>query len=170
MGLLLGLALTYAPAPAGPLSDAKALVGEGTYYAKGLMQKVEDRRAGWGHVTRCRECVGSVALLECRHIGRRVWVERLGPGKGAGEVVGPLLVVDCAGREDAAALRRRGWVADLAFELGAQRWRMNGPSWTRRVRVHFERPGPMPGRVHRKLLTASRVAARSAPRRGLQAI
>jgi hypothetical protein len=76
-----------------------------------------------------------VALLNCRDLGRRVWVER------RGEVVGPLLVVDCAGRRHAAALRARGWVVDLPWELGRLRWRLIGPRASRQVTVHFVDPG-----------------------------
>lgn len=116
-----------------PAAEPEALVGEGTYYAAGLMQEVEAARVAWGHVARCDECEGGVALLECRHLGRRVWIVH----PASGEVVGPYLVVDCARRADAPALRARGWVVDLPYEL-ARRWGMSGP--LRGVEVLFADP------------------------------
>jgi hypothetical protein len=127
------LAAPATPAPG--LAPLPAAVGEATYYADGLMQRVYERRLVWGHVAPCPECAGLVALLDCRHVGRKAWLRH-----PLGEVVGPLLVVDCAAREDAPALRRRGWVADLPWELGRLRWGMRGP--LRGVRVYFRDPVP----------------------------
>ena len=73
----------------------------------------------------CTECVGYVALLEPEHIGKRVWLQRVGQ-----EPEGPFLVIDCATAAHRAALIERGWAVDVDYQT-AQRWQMRGPIWVR---------------------------------------
>jgi hypothetical protein len=95
--------------------------GLATYYAPGLMEAVQAKRALNGEIGDCPQCVGAVALLRAGDIGRKVWLKA--PG---GEPVGPFLVVDCARRQDVLPLLERGWAVDLSYELG-QIWGMNRP-------------------------------------------
>jgi hypothetical protein len=113
--------------------------GEVTYYAapknpgaSSLMKKVWNWRVWKGHVPECPECVDAVALIDPEHIGEKVWLRH--PN---GEVVGPLMVVDCAEKKHRDNLRKRGWVADISWEL-ARRWDMSGP--LEGVTVYFEPP------------------------------
>lgn len=113
--------------------------GEVTYYApprqpgaSSLMKKVWNWRVWKGQVPECAECVDAVALIDPQHIGKKVWLQH--PN---GEVVGPLMVADCAEKKHRDNLRKRGWVADISWEL-AQRWDMAGP--LEGVTVYFEPP------------------------------
>lgn len=117
------------------------VTGEVTYYAgprdgrASLMKRVWNWRIWKGHVPECPECVDAVALLEPQHIGNKVWLRH-----PDGEIVGPLMVVDCAEAKHRPNLRKRGWVADISYELG-MKWRMAGP--LKGVTVLFEPPlGP----------------------------
>lgn len=95
--------------------------GVATFYAAGMMEYVHGYRLEQGQLPICPECVGTVALLRAGDIGRKVWLEP--PG---GERVGPFLVIDCARREDVAALLGRNWVVDVSYEVG-QLWGMDRP-------------------------------------------
>jgi len=117
----------------------ESVTGEVTYYAppreeggSSLMKRVWNWRVWKGHVPECPECIDAVALLEPHHIGEKVWLRH--PN---GEVVGPLMVVDCAEAKHRPNLRKRGWVADVSWEL-AQEWKMSRP--LEGVTVLFEPP------------------------------
>jgi hypothetical protein len=113
-------------------------VGEITHYGPprsghaSLMVRVWNWRIYYGYVPECPECVDAIALLDPEHIGKKVWLQH-----PDGEIVGPLMVVDCAEAKHRANLRKRGWVADISWEL-AQRWDMGGP--LEGVKVLFEEP------------------------------
>lgn len=122
-------------------TETTPVTGEVTYYAgprgggSSLMKRVWNWRIWKGHVPECPECVDAVALLEPQHIGKKVWLRH-----PDGEIVGPLMVVDCAEAKHRPNLRKRGWVADVSYELG-MKWRMAGP--LEGVTVLFEPPiGP----------------------------
>jgi hypothetical protein len=131
--LLVNLILS---APA--LPSVPAQVGEVTHYGppeKGhasLMVRVWNWRIYYGYVPECPECVDAIALVDPEHIGKKVWLQH-----PDGEIVGPLMVVDCAEAKHRANLRKRGWVADISWEL-SQRWKMNGP--LEGVKVLFQEP------------------------------
>lgn len=115
------------------------MTGEATYYAgpreeggSSLMKRVWNWRVWKGHVPECPECVDAIALLEPQHIGKKVWLQH-----PKGEVVGPLMVVDCAEAKHRPNLKKRGWVADISWEL-ARKWKMAGP--LEGVTVLFEEP------------------------------
>lgn len=137
-----GLLLAAAVALPARIAAAPALrgpdVGEVTYYApskdgsSSLMLRVWNWRIYYGHVPECPECVDAIALREPRYIGHKVWLRH--PG---GEVIGPLMVVDCAEAKHRANLAKRGWIADISWEL-SQRWKMSGP--LERVTIIYERP------------------------------
>ncbi len=121
------------------LTITEPITGEVTFYApprepgaSSLMKKVWNWRVWKGHVPACPECVDAVALIDPEHIGRKVWLRH--PN---GEIVGPLMVVDCAEAKHRNNLRKRGWVADISWEL-AQRWKMGGP--LEGVTIYFEPP------------------------------
>lgn len=122
--LALGLWLAIQP----PLP----VTGEATYYAQGVMQEVLAYRLRVGDVQACPECVDTVALLYPADIGRKVWLEH-----PDGAIVGPVLVIDCARRQDVAGLLQRQWVVDISREL-ARRWGLRGP--LRGVTVHYAQP------------------------------
>lgn len=136
MGALLGLLLLAAtmtpadtPGPAGALASERtlanervalasgrgALVGEATFYGRGVMERVLANRLRWGHVAACEDCVGLVALEVREHLGKRVLLQR--PGHG---IEGPFLVVDC-GR-----FLTPGRVVEVDWRT-ARRWGMRGP-------------------------------------------
>ncbi len=96
------------------------------------MVRVWNWRIYKGHVPECPECVDAVALLEPKYIGKKVWLQH-----PDGEIIGPLMVVDCAEAKHRENLRKRGWVADISWEL-AQRWDMAGP--LEGVKVLFDPP------------------------------
>lgn len=122
--LALGLALfVVTPQP---------VTGEATFYGSGVMEQVYAYRVKAGDIRPCPECVDMVALLYPDTIGRKVWLEH-----PDGSVVGPLLVVDCAQKQDVAALVRRKWVVDVSWRLGHY-WAMRGP--LDGVTVHFTPP------------------------------
>jgi hypothetical protein len=102
------------------------------------MKRVWNWRAWKGHVPECPECVDAVALVDPEHIGEKVWLQH--PN---GEIVGPLMVVDCAEAKHRPNLRKRGWVADVSWEL-AQRWDFAGRP-LEGVTVLFEPPPGGPG-------------------------
>lgn len=121
------------------LTTTSPMIGEVTYYAgpqeegqSSLMKKVWNWRVWKGHVPECDECVDAIALIDPEHIGKKVWLKH--PN---GEIVGPLMVVDCAEAKHRPNLRKRGWVADISWEL-AQQWDMAGP--LEGVTVLFEPP------------------------------
>jgi len=106
-------------------------VGWATYYAPGLMEQVAGNRLTWGQINLCSDCVGYVALLDPRDIGRRVWV------KYGHRWEGPFLVVDCAQAAHREGLIARDWVVDVDWQT-SQRWRLRQPEW---VTVSFEKRG-----------------------------
>jgi hypothetical protein len=123
------------------LTTTEPITGEVTFYApprepggSSLMKRVWNWRIWKGHVPECAECVDAIALIDPEHIGRKVWARH--PN---GEVVGPLMVVDCAEKKHRDNLRKRGWIADISWEL-AQQWGMAGPM--EGVTIYFKRPPP----------------------------
>jgi hypothetical protein len=137
--LILNIALLLAPlvAPT-PTAPPPPETGEVTHYGPprnghaSLMVRVWNWRIYKGYVPECPECVDAVALVDPQHIGKKVWLQH-----PDGEIVGPLMVVDCAEAKHRANLRTRGWVADISWEL-ARRWKMSGP--LEGVTVLFEEP------------------------------
>jgi len=128
--LLVMLAWSLIPMPAAQADDLipgyweqtpLPQTGVATFYAAGMMEYVHGYRQERGQLPACPECVGTVALLRAGDIGRKVWLE---PPNG--ERVGPFLVIDCARREDVAALVSRNWVVDVSYEVG-QLWGMDRP-------------------------------------------
>jgi hypothetical protein len=97
------------------------------------MLRVWNWRIYYGYVPECPECVDAVALVDPQHIGKKVWLK-----SPSGEIVGPLMVVDCAEAKHRANLRKRGWVADISWEL-AKRWKTEGQA-LEGVTVLFEKP------------------------------
>lgn len=94
--------------------------GDATYYAPGLMEEVYANRLAWGQVQPCPACVGYVALMDCRDLGRRVWLDW-------GDVTdGPYQVIDCAAAAHVAGLRQRNRVVEVDYAT-ALRHRMAGP-------------------------------------------
>jgi hypothetical protein len=92
--------------------------GTATYYNPGIMELVLRYRTRIGQIGPCPDCVGYVALSRAGDIGRKVWI------RYGSDVVGPLLVIDCAAPWD--FYRLDGWWAvDVSWQL-AERWRMHG--------------------------------------------
>ncbi len=112
------LVLTLVAAATGwaTLTDLPA-TGKASYYNPGVMATVWQNRLAQGKVSPCPECIGAVAMLRQPDIGRKVWVEY------KGEVLGPFMVVDCAGPKHYQALVDKGEIAELPYWL-AQRWNM----------------------------------------------
>lgn len=100
--------------------------GIATYYAPGLMELVYRNRLAMGHVEPCGECVGQVAMLRTRDLGRKVWLENeLGR-------YGPFLVVDCAGEQDFTQAVQAGRVIEVSYEW-ATALNIKGPTWVKVV-------------------------------------
>lgn len=89
--------------------------GTATRYAEGAMQPVVANRIMYGQIDPGQDHKGYVALLDCRHLGRLVWLEQ------DFRVDGPYMVADCAATRDAARLVAAGWAVDLSWEV-AQDW------------------------------------------------
>lgn len=83
--------------------------GLATSYADGVMDEVVANRVRWGQVQ--PGDFEYVALLDCGRIGEVVWLEACN-----GALV-PVMVADCARRQDRAALVERGFAVDLSYEL-----------------------------------------------------
>jgi hypothetical protein len=106
--------------------------GIATRYGEGVMESVIANRVDWGEIVVGQGEVGYVALLDPDDIGRMVWLERpegWRSGKNAAGgymhrvrrmVIGPVLVVDCAAKQDRERLRQSGWAVDLSYELAVQ--------------------------------------------------
>ena len=103
--------------------------GQATYYNPSIFDLVWQYRSTY--MEPCDECVGFIALLDAKDMGRQVWVEH------EGDLYGPYYVVDCAAPQHRRALANRGWVADLEWEL-AQELDMRGPI---DVTIWFYNPG-----------------------------
>jgi len=95
--------------------------GVATYYAKGVIERVYEYRLRIGQISECSDCRGFVALLSPSDLGKKVWLRH--PSKGT---IGPLLVVDCAAKQDVKALQARGWVVDLGYST-SRGWGLRGP-------------------------------------------
>ncbi len=93
--------------------------GKASYYNPGVMEIVWQNRVAQHKVGPCPECIGAVAMLRQPDLGRKVWIEY------KGEVLGPFLVVDCAGPRHYQALVDKGEVVELPYWL-ALRWNMAG--------------------------------------------
>lgn len=112
-------------------TEARAVSGEASYYAPGVMAAVATRRGldldGY---------LGGVAMMRRGDVGREVWVL-------AGDSdtwTGPFLVVDCAQRAHYASLV----AGDRVIELDRGSWLSLGlPEWPVPVVVSFG--GPWPG-------------------------
>jgi len=98
--------------------------GIATRYDEGLMDVVVAKRILFGQIPENQPAhKGYVALLDCEHLGRLVWLERRTPQR-YGEIVkidGPYLVADCTATRDRDRLKRLGWAVDLSWEV-AQEW------------------------------------------------
>lgn len=86
--------------------------GVATHYGEGIMEPVVQNREYWQQIVTGQGEVGYVAMLDREHIGRMVWLEH--PN---GTVVGPALVVDCAGEVHRERLVQLGWAVDLSYQL-----------------------------------------------------
>lgn len=95
-----------------------AVSGQATYYNPGVFAEVWANRSS--SMPQCQDCIGYAAMLDCKDLGKRIWVTY------NDETVGPLYVIDCANRRHRAALAQKGWVVDLPFWL-AKRWSLTGP-------------------------------------------
>jgi hypothetical protein len=85
--------------------------GRSTHYAPRLMATVAANRG--------MDLVGfqdGVALNRAGDLGRKVWLEW-----SDGTIDGPMLVVDCARRTDAAERERQGYVVEVSAELAGER-------------------------------------------------
>ena len=129
------------------LSATQPITGEVTFYAppersgaSSLMKRVWNWRVWKGQVPECAECVDAIALVDPDHIGDKVWIRH--PN---GEIVGPLMVVDCAEAKHRNNLRKRGWIADISWEL-ARKWKLSGP--LEGVTIYFERPPAQAASAH----------------------
>ena len=102
---------------------AVALLASGvaTRYNPGVMDVVVTRRIQYGQVDPAMPARGFVALLDCEHLGRQVWLEGPDRETGGRRVDGPYIVADCAAGEHRQALAERGWAADLSWEV-AMAW------------------------------------------------
>lgn len=89
--------------------------GTATRYDPGVMDPVVANRTIWGDIDPEVPHKGFVALLDCAHLGRLVWLEH------AGRVDGPYMVADCAAERDQTRLRLLGFAVDLSWEV-AQVW------------------------------------------------
>lgn len=117
------------------LALALLTAGDATYYAPGVMDEVYANRLAWGQVQPCPACVGYVALMDSRDIGRLVWLDW-------GDVTeGPYQVIDCAAAQHRAGLVARGRVVEVDYAT-ALRHRMAGPV---PVRVLWRPPEPACG-------------------------
>ncbi len=87
------------------------------------MEQVLDYRLNAGDVQRAAECIDYVALLDRSISARQVWLRH-----PTGEVVGPLLVIDCARRKDAPALRNGGGWSTFRITLGFHQLEDAGPA------------------------------------------
>jgi len=88
--------------------------GTATRYDPGVMDTVVSNRACYGQLDAAAACLGYVALLDCQHLGRQVWVG------SQGRIGGPYLVADCAARQHRERLARKGWALDLSWELALE--------------------------------------------------
>ena len=86
------------------------LQGQATYYNPRVMERVMATRRIDLH-TACPECKWAVALLDRKHLLKKAWL------KVDGVWYGPLLVTDCAGKENLAALERRGLAIEVEWNL-----------------------------------------------------
>lgn len=78
-----------------------ALHGSVTYYSPGVMEVTYANRLAWGHVEPCANCVGKIAVLDCKKLGQHAYMTI------KGRIIGPLLVADCAAAQDYRRLLKR---------------------------------------------------------------
>ena len=88
--------------------------GTATRYDEGVMDQVVANRANYGQLDLSTPHGGYVALLDCTHLGRAVWLQQ------GGRIGGPYLVADCAQAAHRQMLVDRGWAVDLSYELGLE--------------------------------------------------
>jgi hypothetical protein len=108
MNLLLGLAL---------LAE-----GDGSFYAKNVMESTVAYRIELGQIQPCPDCIGYVALMSCDELGRLVYLD-FGDSLG---IEGPFLTADCAQAEHIEGLRKRNRVVEVDWQT-ALRHHMAGP-------------------------------------------
>lgn len=130
--LLAGFTRVNSPEGWAEPTPGRAVSGEASYYAPGIMAAVANRRgldlAGYR---------GGVAMMRRGDIGREVWIL----AEGSEEWAGPFLVVDCAQRIHYPGLVDRGRV----IELDRADWRVLGlPDGPAPVVVSFVGPWPAP--------------------------
>ena len=88
--------------------------GRATSYGPHVMDGVVANRIEWGQVDPDIQHKGYVALLECSHIGRLVWLQH------GLKIDGPYMVADCAAGHDHDRLKALGWAVDLSYELALE--------------------------------------------------
>lgn len=103
-----------------------SVTGDIAFYPPGLMPQVAETRglnlAGYA---------GGIATMSCGDRGREVWLE------ANGEVIGPLLVVDCSQRDHYQMNVSRGRIGDISRRL----WeRLKLPDRPFPARLWFVRP------------------------------
>ena len=116
---------------------AAVLIASGiaTSYADGVMDVVVANRELWGQIDTSLRVKGYVALLEPEHIGRLVWLEA-----ADGQIVGPVMVADCAAKQDMARLVSLGFAVDLSYELAVELDVIDAPVGG--FKVWGSKPGP----------------------------
>lgn len=85
--------------------------GLATRYDPDVMQAVVANRIEWGQLEPSPDSVGFVALLDCDHIGKTVWLET------PDGLLFRVQVADCAANQDRARLVQLGFAVDLSWEL-----------------------------------------------------
>ena len=96
---------------------AAAIIASGiaTRYDPLVMDAVIENRSRWNQIDASLDVRGYVALLDCERLGELVWLQA--PG---GQVVGPVMVADCAQDAHRAELAHSGFAVDLSWELALE--------------------------------------------------
>lgn len=96
---------------------AATVIASGTCsrYNPDIMEKVVNARTGYGQIDPAIPNKGYVALLDCEHLGRQVWLQQ------NDRIDGPYLVADCAAAQHRQAMRQSGRAVELSWKL-AQEW------------------------------------------------
>ena len=93
------------------------LVSGNAMYARpeAAQQRVEQQRI-WGHVTECRDCIGTIALQDCTLLDDRAYVYWY----GTDALRGPYWVTDCAEQGE----RTQTYLAEVQFagEVEQNEW------------------------------------------------
>lgn len=107
--------------------------GKLTYYNPGVMEQVYRNRLLWNHVEPCPECIGMMAVKDCKQLGALAYISLI---RGSTtEITGPYLIVDCSNRSHLSGHIKTKLIGEVDYQT-AKEFDMDGPLYNVTIYVY----------------------------------